>query len=152
VEVEDNAHILLDFGEAVFAVVTSGFTMQKYQSPAFELYGTTGTIQMLGDDWAPEGYEIWQNEIGAWQKYYESDPHWQWTAGLAHLVECIRNGERPAVTPEHAFHVLEVMLAALASGHTGQAQNIESTFVPDKRKTADLHAEQGHKIHDRRRE
>lgn len=70
VEVEDSAQILLDFGESVFASVTSGFTMQKYQSPSFELYGTTGTIQMLGDDWAPEGYEFWQNSVGAWQKYY----------------------------------------------------------------------------------
>ena len=152
VEVEDNAQILLDFGEAVFAVVTSGFTMQKYQSPAFELYGTSGTIQMLGDDWAPEGYELWQNSVGAWQKYYETDPHWQWTEGLKHLVECIQKGEQPAVTAEHAYHVLEIMLAAQASGRTGQAQNIESTFSPDKRKTAASHVEPGHRIHDRRRE
>ncbi len=60
VEVEDNVQIILDFGDAVLAVVTSGFTMQKYRSPAFELYGTQGTIQMLGDDWTPEGYEIWR--------------------------------------------------------------------------------------------
>lgn len=152
VEVEDNAQILLDFDEAVFAVVTCGFTMQKYQSPAFELYGTTGTIQMLGDDWAPEGYEIWQNSVGAWQKYYETDPHWQWTEGLRHLVECIRNGGRPAVTPEHAFHVLEIMLAAKTSGRTGQAQKIESTFSLQQTKPAALHTETGHRIHDRRRE
>ena len=152
VDVEDNAQILLDFGDAVFAVVTSGFTMQKYQSPAFELYGTSGTIQMLGDDWAPEGYELWQNSVGAWQKYYETDPHWQWTEGLKHLVECIQKGEQPAVTAEHAYHVLEIMLAAQVSGRTGQAQEIESTFSPDKRKTAGSHVEPGHRIHDRRRE
>ena len=111
-----------------------------------------GTIQMLGDDWAPEGYELWQNSVGAWQKYYETDPHWQWTEGLRHLVECIQKGEQPAVTAEHAFHVLEIMLAAQASGRTGQAQNIESTFSPDKRKTTALHVEPGHRIHDRRRE
>lgn len=153
VEVEDNAQILLDFGDAVFAVVTSGFTMQKYQSPALELYGTSGTIQMLGDDWAPEGYELWQNSIGAWQKYYETDPHWQWTAGLTHWVECIRKGERPAVTPEHALHVLEIMLAAQASGRSGHEQLIESTFArEDRTLSANLHAEADHRIHDRRRE
>ncbi len=152
VEIEDNAQIMLDFGDSVFATVTSGFTMQKYQSPALELYGTTGTMQMLGDDWAPEGYEIWQNDVGAWQKYYETDPHWQWTAGLGHLVECIHEKRRPAITPEHAYHVLEIMIAAQDSGKTGQRQEIESTFVLEKTEAADRETEAGHRIHDRRRE
>ena len=98
-EVEDNAQIMLDFGEAVFAVVTSGFTMQRYQSPALELYGTTGTIQMLGDDWAPEGYEIWQNSIGAWQKYYETDPHWQWTVRAPALGGLYPQRRAPVLLP-----------------------------------------------------
>ena len=64
VEADDNAHILIDFGESVFAVVTTGFTIQKYRTPAIEIYGSKGTIQMMGDDWDPEGYELWQNEVG----------------------------------------------------------------------------------------
>jgi predicted dehydrogenase len=152
VDVEDNAQILLDFGEAVLAVVTSGFTMQKYRSPALELYGTEGTIQMLGDDWAPEGYELWQNSVGAWQTYYETDPHWQWTAGLSHLIECIQNKEKPEITPEHSYHVLEIMLAAQASGRTGQAQEIKSTFALEEYKRSVRDVEAGHRIHDRRRE
>ncbi len=153
VEVEDNAQILLDFGHAVLAVITAGFTIQKYQSPALELYGTEGTIQMLGDDWAPEGYEIWQNSIGAWQKYYETDPHWQWTEGLKHLVDCIHSGERPSVTPEHACHVLEIMLAAQESGRTGVVQILESTFsAVDHASSGNRHAEPGHRVHDHRRE
>ena len=152
VEVEDNAQILIDFGGAVFAVVTSGFTMQKYRSPALEFYGTEGTIQMLGDDWAPEGYELWQNSVGAWQTFYETDPHWQWTEGLNHLVECIQTGERPTLAPEHAYHVLEIMLAAQAAGRTGQVQEIESTFSLEKRKENAGKAEAAHRIHDPRRE
>ncbi|MBS1850792.1 MAG: Gfo/Idh/MocA family oxidoreductase [Acidobacteria bacterium] len=151
VEIEDNAQILLDFGRAVFAVVTSGFTIQKYRSPAVELYGTQGTIQMLGDDWAPEGYELWQNSVGAWQTYYETDPHWQWTEGLRHLVECIHRGKRPLVTPEHAYHVLEIMLRAQTAGRTGQAQDIESSFTLTKVEPAS-EAEAAHRVHDRRRE
>jgi predicted dehydrogenase len=152
VEVEDDAQVLLDFGGAVLAVITSGFTMQKYRSPALELYGTEGTIQMLGDDWAPEGYELWQNSVGAWQTYYETDPHWQWTAGLPHLVECIRNQEKPQITPEHAYHVLEIMLAAQISGRTGQAQEIKSTFALKSESGGAREAEAGHRIHDPRRE
>ncbi len=66
VEADDNAHVLLDFGDARFAVVTTGFTMQRYRSPAIEVYGSEGTVQLLGDDWAPEGWELWRNADGAW--------------------------------------------------------------------------------------
>jgi predicted dehydrogenase len=130
VEADDNAHVLLDFGRARFAVVTTGFTMQRYRSPAIELYGNEGTIQLLGDDWAPEGWELWRNEDGAWRVHPESDPHWRWTAGLGHLVDCVETG-RPTITrPEHAAHVLEIMLAAQAAGRDGVARTIESDF-PD---------------------
>jgi predicted dehydrogenase len=152
VEAEDNAQILLDFGESRFAVVTSGFTMQKYRSPGFELYGTEGTLQMLGDDWAPEGYEIWLNEVGAWQYFYETDPHWSWTDGLRHLVECIQKGIRPLLTPEHAYHVLDIMLAAQASGRDGQAKDIGTRFEPLKLGAPSSPTEAAHRIHDSRRE
>ena len=91
VEAEDNAQVLLDFGESRFASVTTGFTMQKYRSPAIELYGSEGTIQLFGDDWAPEGWELWRNEEASWRRYPESDPHWQWTEGLRHLVDCVES-------------------------------------------------------------
>ena len=94
VEAEDNAHVLIDFGEARFASVTTGFTMQRYRSPAIELYGADGVLQLLGDDWAPEGYELWRNAKGAWELFPESDPGWQWTEGLRHLVDCIETRPR----------------------------------------------------------
>src|SRR3954447_24256865 len=74
VEAEDNAHVLIDFGGSVFAVVTTGFTIQQYQIPGIELYGTEGTLQMVGEDWAPNGYQMWQNSAGCWQTYKETDP------------------------------------------------------------------------------
>ena len=98
VEAEDNAQVLLDFGESRFASVTTGFTMQKYRSPAIELYGSEGTIQLFGDDWAPEGWELWRNEEASWRRHPESDPHWQWTEGLRHLVDCVESGP----TDDHA--------------------------------------------------
>lgn len=130
VNTEDNFQILIDFGEACFAVVTTGFTIQKYRGPALELYGTTGTLQMLGNDWAPNGYELWQNDVGAWQLFGELDASWRWTDGLHHLVTCIREGRTPLITPEHAYHVLEIMIKAAEAGADGQMRTIESTFTP----------------------
>jgi predicted dehydrogenase len=132
VQAEDNAQVLIDFGDARFAVVTTGFTMQRYRSPCIELYGTHGVLQMLGDDWAPEGYELWRNDTAAWELHPESDPAWPWTDGLRHLVECIENGTAPVTRPEHAYHALEIMLAAQAAGADGRAREISSDFpAPD---------------------
>lgn len=130
VEVEDNAQVLLDFGESAFAVITSGYSIQQYRSPAIELYGTKGTIQMLGDDWDPEGYELWLNDVSAWLTFKETDPGWLWTDGLRHMVECIQNDTPPLITPEHAYHVLEIMLKAKEAGVEGSAKLIDSTFPP----------------------
>jgi predicted dehydrogenase len=151
VEAEDNAHVLIDFGEGVYAVVTTGFTIQRYRCPAVELYGSQGTIQMLGDDWAPRGYELWQNSVGGWQLYDAPDPAWPWTDGLRHMVECIRRGERPITTPAHAYHVLEIMLKAQEAGRDGQARTIESTFTPPSFEGGTT-ASAAHLVHDPGRE
>lgn len=151
VEAEDNAQVLLDFGESAFAVVTSGFTMQQYRTPALEVYGTTGTIQMLGDDWDPDGYELFQNNAGCWQVFKETTPDWPWTDGLNHLIDCVRGGTKPLVTPEHALHVLEIMLKAQQAGREGRALTLESTFAPPE--FAEPGAQEAvHRMHDRTRE
>jgi predicted dehydrogenase len=151
VEAEDNAQVLLDFGDSTFAAVTTGFTLQQYRSPALEIYGTTGTIQMLGDDWDPDGYELWQNAAGCWQMFKETAPDWSWTDGLRHLVECVHRGTRPWITPEHAFHVLEIMIRAQESGREGRALAVESRFAPPEFPDA-TPTEPAHQVHDRSRE
>jgi predicted dehydrogenase len=150
VEAEDNAHVLIDFGDARLAVVTTGFTMQRYRSPAVELYGDEGTIQLLGDDWAPEGWEIWRNEEGSWRVYPDSAPRWQWTDGLRHLVDCIETGGTPVQRPEHAYHALEIMLAAQAAGADGVAREIESGFPALSYDGPWAQAEAAHLAHDHR--
>lgn len=150
VEAEDNAQVLLDFGNACFGVVTSGFTLQQYRCPAVEIYGTTGTIQMLGDDWDPDGYELWQNDAGCWQVFKETDPDWPWSDGLRHFVECIHGDTQPVATPEHALHVLEIMLKAQQAGREGRTLEIESTFEPLVFAEKKL-AEPAHFMHDRSR-
>jgi predicted dehydrogenase len=149
VQADDNAHVLIDFGDARYAVVTTGFTMQKYRSPCIELYGTHGVLQMLGDDWAPEGYELWRNDKAAWEVYPESDPTWPWTDGLRHLVECLETGAEPVTRPEHAYHALEIMLAAQAAGADGRAREITSPFpAPDLARLGEAGGR--HRVHDPR--
>jgi predicted dehydrogenase len=151
VEAEDNAQVLLDFGDGILGAVTTGFTIQQYRGPALEVYGTDGTIQMLGDDWDPDGYELFQNSTGCWQVFKETTPDWPWTDGLNHLVECVRGGTKPLVTPEHALHVLEVMLRARQSGREGRSLDLETTFAPPAFAGPGAQ-EAAHRMHDRTRE
>lgn len=149
VEVYDNYQILLDFGSATFAAVTTGFTMQRYRSPALELYGSEGTVQMLGDDWAPEGYEMWTNRQGAWAIYEEIDPGWDWTGALEHLVDVV-DGATQVIQPRHAFHVLDIMLAADRAAATGMAQELHSTFESLPLQPDSIYLAGTAPVHDRR--
>jgi predicted dehydrogenase len=149
VETPDNFQILLDFGNSVFATVTTGFSMQQYRSPAIEIYGTEGTVQMLGDDWAPEGHELWKNSVGAWQLHRSPNLSWPWTAGLQHLVESVHAGVRPLTVPEHAYHVLEVMLGAIASGEDGRHHDVTSEFPAVSFGEDGQSGEAAHRVHDR---
>jgi predicted dehydrogenase len=147
VETDDNAQLLLDFGDACYAVITTGFTIQRYRVPGIELYGAQGTIQMIGEDWAPTGYELWQNSEGCWRTY-EAKGSWPWTDGIRHMIECIEQGTPPVVTPEHAFHVLEIMLKSMESGRSGQALPIDSTFEPPRFENATDLGDAAHLDHD----
>ena len=149
VEVYDNYQILLDFGSATFGVVTTGFTMERYRSPCLELYGSDGTIQMLGDDWAPEGYEMWTNDLGAWAVYEEIDPQWDWTGALEHLADVV-DGATQMIQPSHAFHVLELMLAADRAAATGATQDLTSTFEPLPFDPEEIYLSGTAPVHDRR--
>jgi predicted dehydrogenase len=147
VEAEDNIQILLDFGNSVFASMTTGFTMQRMRSPAFEIYGSDGVVQMLGQFWAPAGYELWQNREECWRYFEESDPHWHWAVGIDHLVDCIQRGVKPVIQPEQALNVLEIMLKAKESGRDGQTKTLQSTFEPLKFEEL-REARQRHLVHD----
>ncbi|MBI3867004.1 MAG: Gfo/Idh/MocA family oxidoreductase [Verrucomicrobia bacterium] len=150
VEAEDNAQVLLDFGDRCFGVVTSGFTMQQYRSPALEIYGTDGVVQMIGDDWDPDGHELWENRVGAWQVFKETAPDWSWTDGLPHTVQRLREDKTPEVNPRHARHVLEILLAAQRSGASGSAIDVISRF--DRAPCAPLPgSDPAHLQHDRSR-
>jgi predicted dehydrogenase len=128
---EDQAQILLDFGEAVLGVLTTGWTMRRYRSPAIELFGDLGTVHLLGEDWAPEGYQVGRQGEEAWETVPEPQPPWLWPDGLRHFVECIHRGRRPSAMAAHALHVLEVILLAKAAARDGRAREVASAFDPE---------------------
>lgn len=156
VQTDDTFQITLELGgvaqgRSVLATVTTAFGMQQYLSPAVEVYGLDGTIQMLGDDWAPDGLQVWQNSVGAWQTYYSKSRYWPWTDGLRHLIGCVHSGRKPYTRPDHAFHVLEIMLKAMQSAASGSTQRLTSTFEPPEPMDV-VDTAPRHLIHDRTHE
>ena len=128
VKTDDNFQILLEFKNKCLAVVTTGFTMQQYNSPAIELYGENGTIQMLGDDWEPKAYEVWDNKRSSWELYKTPYANWPWTSGFTHLVDCIINKNKPMINLDHAYHVNEIMIKIYESSKKKKQISINSIF------------------------
>lgn len=150
VEAEDTAQVVLEFGSGCLATVLTGFTIQQYRGPGLELFGTEGTLYLHGDDWDPDGYELWQNTAGCWQYFKETQPDWSWTGGLEHLVECIHYQTTPLVRPEHALHVLEVMVRAQEAARDGRTRPVKSDFPP-LAPEPNIPTIAPHRIHDRTR-
>ena len=130
VKTEDNFQIILQFKNSCIAVVTTGFTMQQYNSPAIELYGSDGTIQMLGDDWEPKGFEIWDNKRSSWELYKTPHANWPWASGFTHLIDCILKRKKPIINLDHAYHVNEIMIKIYESAQKQKQIPINSSFKP----------------------
>ena len=48
--------------------------------------------------------------------------------GASLAAECLATGKEMLVTPEHALHVLEIIVAARQSQETGRRVPLRSTF------------------------
>ena len=100
-----------------------------YRRPAIELYGSEGTLNLLGDDWDPEGIEAYREDWGHWRTYPSPDRTWSWTDGLRSAVDALRTGRWTAFDPAHDVHVLEVIEACRRSAAEGGARvAIETDF------------------------
>ena len=55
-----------------------------------------------------------------------------WTDGIRDLIQAVQQDRKPVNAPEHAYHVLEIMVKSMESGRTGQALPIVSTFTPPR--------------------
>jgi predicted dehydrogenase len=129
VEADDNTIVLMDHGNSIFSCLMTGFVYGPYhEERTIELVGTKGSINMLGWDWHPKGVEVWDGEASAWKVVCEDQKGYNWNQGGSYLARCLATGEKPLMTAEHAFHVLEVMLAAQKSAATGQRIEVHSRF------------------------
>ena len=132
-DMDDNTLILLDYGEALFALVygVAGGALLRtllplMMNPAF--FGTKGTI--IGDKLNDEpikvdgGNDALPHVIGPHTSMVESHVF----EDIMQLVDWIREEKQTIVTAGHARHVIEIIEAAYRSSETGQVQELHTTL------------------------
>jgi predicted dehydrogenase len=124
----DVSHVILRHESGELSSIVSSHAIQRYRRPALEIYGSSGTANLLGDDWDPRGFEIWRNEAGCWEEYEPVDGTWSWTDGLAEAVTALFEGRKPLTEITHDLHLLEIVEAAARSALEGRWVSVTSRF------------------------
>jgi predicted dehydrogenase len=145
----DVAHAVLRHERGAVSSVMASQAVQRYRRPGLELYGTEGTVNLLGDDWDPRGLEIWRPAEGAWRCSDAVDPTWLWADGLREMVAAIADDRAPLAEPELDLHLVDVIDAARESARTGAPVAVSSTF-PEIDLTVDLESARA-TVHDHTR-
>jgi len=146
VGVDDNTLIMLDFGDACFAHIDASFCVLSSQGPRTEIYGSKGVINLAATADEPP-YQIFRDEpafeLRGWltpERVYRGrlqpprrrreteEVVWSFANGVAHFVNVIEGREELILTPEHARHVLEIMLMSYESARCGRVLELTTTF------------------------
>ena len=141
VSAPDNNLLLLDFGDATFAVVDGTFNVVASRSPRMEVFGLEGTLLVNREDSAAPPVEIYRIDaapgVAGWitPQTYEifpapADRFAELARGvlIEHLADCVRDGVQPIASGRHARHVLELMLAAQQSARESRVIDVVTTF------------------------
>lgn len=146
----DTWQLVLRHEQGALASVLASHASLAYRRPAIELYGTTGTANLLGDDWDPHGLEIWRDDAQVWEVHEPEDATWLWADGLREAVLALRTGGPALDNPELDIHLIDVIGACGSSAAEARSISVSSRFEP----WTELRPERerlGHHVHDRTR-
>jgi predicted dehydrogenase len=124
----DVSHVIARHECGALSSIVSSHAIQRYRRPGLEIYGTDGTVNLLGDDWDPRGFEIWRNQSGFWEEYEPIEPTWLWADGLSELVAALREKRAPLAEISHDVHLIEVLDAAERSAEERAWIPVDSRF------------------------
>jgi len=151
VEIDDNTLLTLDFGNATFAMLGghSAATGRLIQWGGMGIYGSHGSVEALeieplsghpvslaingpADlpelDPAGDGVFTLSTRLPHVTDRHAAIPEPHVYADIMHCVDCIRSGEAPIASGEHAAHVVEIIEKGYLAAETGHTQELASTF------------------------
>jgi predicted dehydrogenase len=144
VGVDDNTQIQLDFGDACYAQIDATFVLFSSKGPRCEIAGSRGVINLAAEPDDPP-YEVFldlpEHGLRGWltpEKVYRgrlNPPRrpreagdWSLASGVEHFARVIEGKEELLLRPEHARHVLEIILLAYESAREGRAMELTTRF------------------------
>lgn len=144
VGVDDNTPIQLDFGDACFAQIDASFVVFSSKGPRCEIAGSKGVINLAADAGEPP-YEVFldlpERGLRGWltpEQVYRGrlnpprpardQVDWSLASGVEHFVRVIEGQDELLLRPEHARHVLEIILMAYESARQGRTLELTTTF------------------------
>jgi predicted dehydrogenase len=133
---EDNAMVLMDHGNGVLSHVQCGFNFfnphghegSKETRHTISIFGSRASLGLVGYDWEPLGVDLATAEKPEIERHSTDRGGYVWQQGASLVAECLATGKEPLFTPEHALHVLEIIVAARDSQQTGRRIDMQSTF------------------------
>ena len=138
VEMDDNTHLLLDFGDSVFCLL---FASNSYSGPGHGfsvpfISGSEGGITR-----GNEGLDIWGRNVEDGRRVenpgsdmpFVFEPHLELPerhvySDIMHMVDCVINDREPVISAEHARHVIEIIELGYKAAEIGQTQEMTTTF------------------------
>jgi predicted dehydrogenase len=127
----DVIHLIVRHRGGSLSTIMASHAVWAYRRTAVELYGSEGTVNLLGDDWDPTGIEVFRPEWGYWRRYASPDPTWNWTDGLREAVMALATGTSPNTALEHDIHIVDILrAAALSAADDGRPVAVSSEFGP----------------------
>jgi predicted dehydrogenase len=136
VEAEDNAMVLMEHRQGIISHVQCGFNyFDPYghegagqEKSTISIWGSHGSMHLIGYDWAPFGVEIATVESPQPVREVKEAGDYVWQQGASVVAGCLANGSTTLITPEHTLHVLEIIEAANKSQTSGKRIELVSTF------------------------
>lgn len=136
VKAEDNAIVIMDHGNGILSNVQCGF---NYFDPhghegtgqsqhTIRIWGSHGSMGLIGYDWAPFGVELVNAHDKPAEKHAIDTKGYVWQEGASVISKSMVTKIEPIIATDHALHVLEIIEAARKSSETGKRIAMESTF------------------------
>lgn len=136
VETPTTIHAVLEFVNGAVITLGASWDVKAHQHSPMELYGTKGSLYIPDPNFFGGNLVMTEGankvQLGEWNHPFaipnqihgdKALANYR-TAGLAEMIESIQLGRPHMCSQELALHGVEVMLAILKSGETGQAVSI----------------------------
>ncbi len=118
----------LDFVAGPIGTLITSFDVWSHSLPRMEIYGTTGTLSVPDPNTFGGPVRLRRSDEKEWTEVPVNRPYSDNSRilGVADMVQALRSGRPHRASGELAYHVLDIMHAALESSELGRHIAIES--------------------------